>query len=282
MKRILLLAAGCSLFCACSLRRSTELPDPLSIRVKTAPRGAMDPEITRNSRAMYHYLVGQLSFADQDFSGALEHLEKAETMISQPSPGLHSRLAELYIRQGELEKALEINQKALDEDPENLSTQLLQAGILEALGRAADAEPIYLKLISQHPDQVNAAILLSGLYTNTGQFDKAIAVLEKLTKTAPKEAVGYFYLGRVYERLGKEAKAEGYYKTALQRSPDNMAASVDLMRVYLKQQKLGDAKSLCQKVLEKDQDNVVARRVMGELLIGENRLDEALNHLRVL
>jgi tetratricopeptide (TPR) repeat protein len=58
--------------------------------------------------------------------------------------------------------------------------------------------------------------------------------------------------------------------------------SVELLRVLLRNKKTDKAKALCERMLQKDPSNAIARKVLGHLMLGEAKLDEALKHLVVL
>lgn len=242
----------------------------------------MDAAVERNSLAMHSYLIGQLAYGREDFDAALANLARAGELITEPVPILHAKLAELHVRAGNLEKALAESEAALTSEPENESFLLLRAGILEALGRPREAEPVYTQVITRYPDSYEAAVLLASLYTKRGANDLALDVLKKLVQRAPKEPIGHYYLGRFYEAEGKLAEAESSYERSASLTPDNTPLQIDLVRIAIKNRKFERARELCSAILERDPNNVTARRVLGQLLIGENKLDEALAHLQVL
>jgi len=242
----------------------------------------MDAAVERNSAAMHSYLVGQLAYGKEDFDAALANLARAGELISEPVPILHAKLAELHVRAGNLEKALAESDAALISEPDSESFLLLRAGILEALGRSGDAEPVYAQVIAKYPDAHEASVLLASLYAKRGANDLALDVLKKLVERAPKEPIGHYYLGRFYEAEGKLVEAEASYERSAELTPENVPLQIDLVRVAIKNKKFDRARELCSAILERDSNNVTARRVLGQLLIGENKLDEALTHLQVL
>lgn len=269
------------LFSACSFyhRSDSEL---LWQQVGSTSGANRDPEIERTSRALHHYLVGQLAFVNEDFPRAIAHLKEASELSDEKTTALHLRLAELYLREGSLDSALMESKKALEADPENASILLLQAGILESLERSDQSEPLYLKLIDKNPRMSNAYVFLANLYLRQDRLEEATLILKKLIKQAPKDAVGYYYLGRVYERQSEYGKAERELEKAVELAPDQAALTLDLLRILLKQRKFTRAKQYCHKLLEHDEGNVLARQILSDMLIGENKLDEALEQLKAM
>ena len=265
------------------MRRIPGIDDgELQVTVHSAPRLHLDPELQRSSQSMHHFLVGQLAYGQEDFPRAVENFSRASELIGDPVPILNARLAELYVKAGNLEQALEQSRRALEPDPDNMSNLLLYAGILEALNRPAEAEPIFQRVISAHPDSFDAYVLLGSLYARQSRIPEGLKVLDELVRRAPEEAVGYYYRGRVYEVAEDFAKADRDYTRAWALNNENVSIAVDLVRVALKSKQYDRAREISTRILAQDPGNVPARRVMGQLLIGENKLDEALEHLQVL
>lgn len=254
----------------------------LDVEVQNAQRVPVDTEIKRRSEAMHRYLVGQLSYADEDFKTAMENFKEASALISEPEPELHAKLAELYIRSGELELALKESERALEPDPLNPQKLLLHAGILEALKRTEEAQKVYRQVIAAKPELTDAYVLLAALYVKSDQVDQALNVLQSLVKQAPADPLGLYYLSRALEIKGDLKKAESTLQQAYEKNRANNEIAMDLVRLKLKNQKVDQARQICEEILERDPQNVLARRVVGQLLIGANQLDKALEHLKAL
>jgi tetratricopeptide (TPR) repeat protein len=271
--------AGCSVAGAPG---PAELPSTVQVDIANAELGTITPDEKQESEALHAFLVGQLSLNQEDFHGALENFAKADELNKEPAPLIHTKLADLYLRFGELDKALMASKKALSEDPSDPHIQLLYAGVLESLGRDNEAEPIYQELIKEHPGKFDAYVLLSNLYLKQQKYPQAVDTLKLLVARNPKEALGHYYLGRTYEQMGKLDLAEAEYTKVLESDPSMSNGSVELLRVLLRQKKTAKAEALCERMLKKDPSNALARKVLGHLKLGESKLDEALKHLDVL
>ena len=240
----------------------------------------MDPEIARSSEALHSYLIGELSYGKEDFNEALKNFSKVSDLLGEPEPIVHTKLAELYLRGGDLEKALRESKKALDATPQDKPAMLLYAGILESVGNLAEAEPVYRRLIEADPASIEPYIFLSSLYFRQNNKAQSDEILKKLGDQHIKDPVATYYLGRAYEERGELQVAEKYLEKAVQEAPERVGYAVDLVRILLKLRKVPKAKKLCQQILTRDPDNVVARKVLGQLLMGESNFDEALTHLK--
>ena len=252
------------------------------VEIENAPKAAMDPELQQRSETMHRYLLGQLAIGQRDFPDALANLAKAEQLTQEPAPSLHGQLAELYVRDGKLPEALAEVQQALAADPDNERYLLLAGGIDEGLGRSEDAANAYRAAIEKYPKNMEAYVLLSGMYTKQRQLDRAAEVLRPLLKYPDTEPTGRYYLGHVLEQQGNFREAEEQYLKAYRQGPAGANVVADLLRLYLSRNETKSAQEFCRRVLKDDRGNIIARRVLSQILMGEKRLDEALEQLEVL
>ena len=276
----LLFAAGCT------GSRGVMPPDPsegtVAIDVANAAQGALGEDVAKSSSSMHHFLVGQLAYVAEDFDAALENFKQASELAQEPAPLVHSRLAELNLRFGNVDEALENAKRAVAEEPKEPYARLLYAGILEGVGRESEAVPLYRQLISEFPDKFDAYILLSNSFIKRKEFGEAVLVLQELLKRNPQEVLARYYLGQAYEKAGNFELAEAEYQKVVGSEGGKGTGAPDLLRVYLLQKKAEKAKALCNDMLAKDPNNVLARKALGHLMLGESNFDAAMEHLRVL
>lgn len=256
--------------------------DTVALDVANANPGDFSKDSKKQSEATHSFLIAQLSLGQQDFEGALRHFERAEALTDEPSAVIHTKLADLYLRFGELEKARAAAEKAMAADPSEPYVRMLNAGVLEALGREQEAEPIYQGLVHEFPAKIDGYLLLSNLYTKQKKNDAAVAVLTKLIQHQPDEPIAHFYLGRMYEQMEMLDKAEMQYRWVVEHDPSLSNGSTELLRVLVRQKKNAKVKVLCEQLLQKDPNNALARKVLSHVMLGESKLDDALQHLTIL
>ncbi len=277
---VLLSSAGCSRLP--SANSSPSFSNTIQTDVANSSRGTFSSDTAKTSKSLHHFLVGQLALGDEDFEGALKNFEQADALTDEPSALIHTKMADLYLRFGQLDKARLSAEKAMAEDPTEPYVRMLYAGVLEGLGKDVEAEPIYRDLVRDFPQKVDGYLLLSNLYVKEKKFDVAAETLVKLIKNVPQEPMGHFYLGKVYELSEKFDKAEIEYEWVFKRDPNLSNASTELLRVLVREKKNVKAKAICDQILAKDPNNALARKVLSHLMLGESKLDDALRHLQVL
>lgn len=279
-RRLIVLTAGmlCLTGCAAKGIRTA----PLAIQTQSLSKAPIDPQIQKSSEALCHYLVGELAYQDEDFDRALLNFAKAGELTDEPAPSLHSRLAELYVRDGEIGKARIEVEKALAQDPGNEPNLFLHAGILETLGEADRAAEIYRRLIAKDKKRLEAYLLLAGLYAKQERYDDGIAVLTDLSKNRAYRELAWYQIGHLYEQKRDFASAAKFYLQVYGRGGKGANAIADVIRVYLQAGQVEKARSFCRRVLRQDPNNAVAKRVQESLAADVENFTAAVAQLQEL
>ncbi len=278
MSTIILLATGCS-------SSSWTTAPQIDFEVAAPTDSSITAEVEKTSEAYHHFMIGELSFLAGDFDQAKEHYAEASKLTDQPAAELHSKLAELYMRSGELDKALPESKLAVEsavDEVDKSQRLLVHAGILEALEQYEEARQIYLDALKKDPKNTEARVLLSGVYLREGQHAQAIATLKTVLQSDPRNLLVLYNLGRIYEVTGEKTLALDYYHQAYQADVSNELVTRDILRIYLEQSDASKAEAFCREVLEQQPENLVARKVLSHLLIGKHELDEALEQFELL
>jgi tetratricopeptide (TPR) repeat protein len=276
----LLFSTGCSRFPLAT--GAAGFNNTIQTDVANSSPGTFSRDAEKTSKSLHHFMMGHIALGEEDFEGALKNFEQADALADEPSAVIHTKMADLYLRSGQLDKARVAAEKAMAEDPSELYVRMLYAGVLEGLGKDSEAEPIYRDLTRDFPQKVDGYLLLSNLYVKDKKLDAAADILSRLIKNVPNDPMGHFYLGRVYELSEKLEKAEAEYEWVFKRDPNLSNASIELLRVLVREKKNAKAKATCDQILAQDPNNELARKVLSHLMLGESKLDDALRHLRVL
>ncbi|NLF26076.1 MAG: tetratricopeptide repeat protein [Deltaproteobacteria bacterium] len=272
----LLAVTLCLAGCAAKTKRN----EPLAIQTQKLSKSPMDPELQKNSSAIYHYLVGELAYQDEDFERALTNFAKASELTSEPAPSLHSRLAELYVREGSLEKARIEIEKALEVNPESEQDLFLYAGILETTGKEDESSQIYLRLIKKDKNRLDAYLLLAGLYAKQERYNEGVAVLKRLARNPEYRTLAWYQIGGLLEQKGDLDGAARYYLKVYSGGSRGANAVADVIRVYLQAGRVDSARQFCRRVLARDPHNAIARRVQDSLNVDVENFTTAVAQLQ--
>jgi tetratricopeptide (TPR) repeat protein len=141
----------------------------------------------------------------------------------------YRRVADVWNRMGESDKAVGQLQKSLAVEPDNLqSLQLLSSTHvnLAEYGKAIDVQKKLMEVMSSQKvsdaDSLLAKAQLATIYDAKGEFQTAITLLKECESICTKET----YLAEIYSRLGLILEKIGMYKEAI----DNLTKARDIFK----------------------------------------------------
>jgi tetratricopeptide (TPR) repeat protein len=256
---------GCVCLGACTLNPLNSSTSPLQVSLRESASSHLEGEAKNEARAMHHYIVGQLALHQGDVSEAVNHFTQASELHGKPIEVLNLPLAELLLRNGQLEAAKMEIKRALDSQPPAVDALVLHAGLSDVELGAPQAEEAYLRVLESDASRFEAYVLLAFHYERIGQRKKGIAVLEKLVGKFPQDANAHALLGSFYENEKLYSPAERSLREALALDGATSAYRIELIRVLIKSQKLAEARTHCELLLRQDPSNVLPQKILAQL-----------------
>lgn len=233
-----------ALLAACSATRGPDSTNQLAFTVRHSPTVRIDPDIRRQSNALHHYLLGQITLNEEKYDEALGHLSKAAELIDNPAPSLHQQLAFMYLREGKLEDALTHADKALKEHNTDLRMELTRAAVLDALNRLEESATAYEAVLKQHEERQDVYLLLSSIYTALGYYDKAFDVLTRAEKQVVTSPLLVTMRAWIFEEAGNLPQALAQVEVQHKAEPTNPRFLLDEARILIKQEKIQEAEKV--------------------------------------
>ncbi len=117
--------------------------------------------------------------------GNVKGAERVFTELSSKFPDMDAAfyyLADINLKSGNLERALQFTQKAADADTSNYWYSIQLARIHSAMGNMERAKESYERILARHPAKISLFIELIELYSRSGDYDKALAALQDIEK----------------------------------------------------------------------------------------------------
>ena len=127
--------------------------------------------------------------------------------------------AQTFLKQGQLQPALERVDQYLATKPKDAQGRFLKGLVLTELNRPADAIGVFTKLTEDYPELPEPFNNLAVIYAQQKQYDKAKVALEMAIRTHPSYATAHENLGDIYARMASQA-----YDKALQLDSSNATA----------------------------------------------------------
>lgn len=122
------------------------------------------------------------------------------------------------LRQGQFSEALPLVERGVARNPRDPQMRFWQGYLLEQLGRAQAAQPIYQALIEEYPELPEPYNNLGVLLAAQGEYALARQMFEQALRANPRYAVASENLGDVLLQLARQA-----YERAQTIAPDTPA-----------------------------------------------------------
>ena len=135
---------------------------------------------------MMYYNLGQIIYQKGIYTPAIESFEKAEKYMDHPD--LHSRLAYLYLKKGQLDKGIAKLKQAITYQKTEKSMVPLYTDLgnnYMRAGRYKPAEIAFINALKINSKYVNAHYGLAGAYLRQNKLDEAQKELQKVVELAP-------------------------------------------------------------------------------------------------
>ena len=149
-----------------------------------------------------------------------------------------------------LQRAVEMAQKALALDSENLIAQLAM-GQIHLLKKDHDQAIAWgERAVATHPNADNASAFLAWFLTVSGRAEEAVPLLKNAMRRNPMPPGWYHVLlGNAYRFLGRYEEATAELRAAVGRSPDDLLAHMVLTASYVQAGREEEARAQAAEVM---------------------------------
>ncbi len=184
---------------------------------------------------------GSMLRDEGDWEAALPFMQKGET-LSPDYVDAKVRLAEAYFKLGKYTEAIEVTNRALSKEPDNLMALQFRGSALGASGKTADAAEDFKRILSLDPTNLHAIFNLGVAYKDANMMDLAIETFSKLIVSKPDFPNAFYERGFCYGKMGMFPQARADMEQSIAYQPAHGASYFFRGRTY---EALGDGASAC-------------------------------------
>ncbi|MCP3887611.1 MAG: tetratricopeptide repeat protein [Desulfobulbaceae bacterium] len=244
------------------------------------PKKQIDNDQEDLSCAYFYFLWGAHAEFDEHYSEALEAYEKA--LICDPKAGyVKEKLPILMLKMGEFDQAAAWLSAAIVEHPKNDTYKLFLANLYVQQDKIPKAITLYRNVLENDPDNEAVIVRLGLLYSREEQYDVAEGLFRKLLQ---KNELSYFTrlsLARLLKLRKNYDEAITEYEKALSLNWSKELA-YELGFLYVNRNQLDDALRIYTTITENDQFDERGSLSRIQALLDLKRYEEAMNALNRL
>ena len=228
----------------------------------TEKQDGVTEDINEFENQYYYFTEAQLYRKKGNLDKAIQYMQKAVDKAPESSY-LQKELALLYLQQKNNLKALNIIEQILKKDPGYVPALIIYGRINQSLKHIDDAKKAYEKVIAIDPRQQNIYLVLGRIYMEESDLNRALKIYEQLVQTFPGSYAGQFFIGKIYATQGKVLEAEKMFLKTLEIKPGLDEPRFELIKLYKVQGKDEKVLQLYKEILENDPRNIATAMELG-------------------
>lgn len=195
-----------------------------------------------------------------------------EAIFSQAAE--YNQQGRMYYGLDKFEEALGMYQKAEEADPSNIETYLNMAEVYIITKRLAEAKETLVKIFLVDKNNGEANFHLGNIAYMEGDLEEARSLYTKSLNFGYEQAVVMYHLGCVYLELGDLSNALFYFRKAIKADPYNSAARLRKIEILVAQEKFEEALRSADELIEARPDTFEGYHYKFITLLGLDRAEE--------
>src|SRR5213594_1617731 len=203
--------------------------------------GFAQAKATSRTEAYYHFSKARMLDDQGQAAQAIEEYKRALDLDPNNSL-IFSEMGESYLRNNRLREAVDVAQKAIQGDRDNIEAhKILSTVYLQVIGRANAQQPPSAETINN-----------------------AIHEFEEIVRIDPNERQSFLMLGRLYQIKGDRNKATEIYRKFLGAEPGSEEGVTALAKLQMDAGNNKEAAQLLEEFIKGRPDSDVALETLGQ------------------
>ncbi len=191
-------------------------------------------------------------------------------------------LAQLYLVEGDRQRAENTFKAALDINPANTQAVLVTFNHLMTQHNTKYARELIEKALRKEPNNLVFIQKMVQLNILEGRWDDASKAVSQLARLAKGQDLAKFYQAKILQGEGEYSKAIAAYKEILVKFPQQLQVLQNLSRCYEKLNKRPEMLAFLQGLLKKNKNNVASVLLLAELYTNDKKYTKATSLLNAL
>ncbi|MDG2053075.1 MAG: tetratricopeptide repeat protein [Phycisphaerales bacterium] len=155
------------------------------------------------------HVLGQIYLVTDNFSEAGEVYSRILALNSSDGVALNNKAYVLMTTDSDLVEALALSERVVEMYPDNVTYQDTLARIYRSLGQTTKAIELLNKALAKDPQDLNALMIMSAIYSvDLEEPGQALSFAEQAKRLSPENAELLDELGWIHFQLGNDMEAE--------------------------------------------------------------------------
>ena len=174
--------------------------------------------------------LARSSYGLGQYDAAMHYLHEIQR-IAPEMPGVHSRMAMIFEKRGEADKAIEHCRAELELNYSDHHVHAALANLLVKKGDDTAALSHYNNALQLEPDNQYSRVELARLLLRLHRYDEALVHAQEALRINPKQYRVHNALGLIMKHQGRHEEAARYFTEALRLKPGDKFAREHLRQV---------------------------------------------------
>ena len=229
------------------------------------------------------YLVlGHAHYALNNMKDAFIHYYQADEFIKGDRLELTKPLATLYSMSGDYEKAEQIVDKAMLKSRKDADLFMLKGDLVHRRKGVESSYKYYEMANFYRPDDVETAVKLAGALYDLKRKDEAMEMLRQIVSKDEKHAYGNYMIAVLFAEGNNIRTATRYLNVAGNAYDDFIPGLMLKAKLAYATNDYGLAERPLERVIRLKPEHVEARRILGAVLMRQQKYAEAVRVLEYL
>lgn len=171
-------------------------------------------------------------------------------------------LSELYFKEGEIDKGIEILQKAVERFPEKAEVYARYSMALSIAGRHREVRRVYERALGQFTEKANIHAWYGLTLSNAGRHEEAIQVYRKALELDPSLGLRA-KIGESLVEFGRPTEAIGILEDAVRKDPDKEFALFILGKALFEAGEYDRAITILRELTERNPQHIKGLRKLA-------------------
>ncbi|NTW99683.1 MAG: PEP-CTERM system TPR-repeat protein PrsT, partial [Geobacteraceae bacterium] len=225
------------------------------------------------------YQLAKAYMSEKKYEAAEKEFQKVK-LLNPNQPGINFDLAKLYNGLGKPDLAIRSAEQYLLEKPDSADALEVIGSAYRIKKMPQEAETFFQRALQIEPDKLTTKLELASVHAGLGNTDKAKALLEEIVRSAPTNIRAIYLLAAIETSLGRKVEALALYKKLGEINPADPVAPYKAGLLHFEMEHFAIAEAIAADLIKKFPSQAEGYRLKGIVFYHNKNFPEAITSLQ--